>query len=439
MLAAPMAEPSLEINMTLNLVRFIDRTRSLALFIPLVAAAPLGCFKGGPDDVGLVDTTTTESAGTSTEGCDIGSLGCACTGGNGCNQGLECSNGICEEIVAVCGNTMVEPGEDCDDGNADNTDSCTELCQAPSCTDGIVSGDEIAADCGIAACGVGCAFGEPCTIANDCLFPVCGPDGDDGMICQHPHACRDYLMFTPDAEDGNLIIDPDGADGPVEEMEVFCHMSKDGGGWTLVFVSSDDDVDTWTWNNRAKLAAEADTVGDLENLNHDFMSPAYHQIGATDLLFIHQPSDVWAHYANVGDGSMTLGQIVLAAGSPVCNYMLGGNGFELAGGTLTQSGMLCDTDLYFNLGDHEMDLNSCMDFGSGSNTASFGPVWSADKGAGCPFDDPAEFGLGPHGPCGACPPDFPSTEFPFLGFANALSLNAGDPGSAENYMQIYVR
>lgn len=434
MLTAPVAEPPLEINMTLHL----SSIKSLAILVPLVVAAQLGCFKGGPDDAG-VTVAATESGTSTEEGCQVGTEGCACTGGNGCDQGLECVNGTCEPIVADCGNQVIEGDETCDDGDNDNTDDCTTLCQAPSCSDGIVSGEEIATDCGIAACGVGCDFGEPCTIANDCLFPVCGPDGDGGMSCQNPRNCQEYLMFETGAQDGVLTIDPDGADGDMAPMDVFCHQSKDGGGWTLVFVASDDDVDTWTWNERAKLAAEVAVVGDLANLNLDFMSPAYHALPVTDLLFIHQPSDVWAHYANVGDGSATLGQIVLAAGSPVCDYMLGGNGYELAGGTLTASGMLCDTDLYFNLGDHEMDLNSCMDFGSGSNTASFGPVWSADKGAGCPFDDPAEFGLGPHGPCGACPMNFPSTEFNYLGFGNALNLNAGTPGAGENYMQIYIR
>lgn len=433
--------------MLLNLVPHTGRPRSIALLLPLVSLASLvslviaspGCFKGGDDgDVGIAETSTDTSTSTET-GCEVGTLGCACTGGNGCDDGLECNGGVCEEIVAVCGDQVVEGDEQCDDGNANNTDACTELCMEPSCEDGIVSGDEIATDCGIAACAVACTFGEPCTIANDCLFPVCGPDGDNGMICQHPRSCLEFQSFTPNAQDGIITIDPDGADGDVPEMDVLCHMSKSGGGWTLVFVASDDDVDTWTWNNRAKMAAEVAEVGSLDTPNLDFMSPAYHAIPASDLLFIHQPSDVWAHYANVGSGTTTLGEIILAAGSPVCDYMLDDMGVELAAGTLTSSGMLCDTDLYFNLGDHEMDLNSCMDFGSGSNTASFGPVWSANKGAGCPFDDPAEFGLGPHGPCGACPANFPSTEFNYLGFGNALGLNTGTAGEGENYMQIYVR
>ncbi|KIG12668.1 hypothetical protein DB30_01156 [Enhygromyxa salina] len=401
---------------------------------------PLACFRGGSDEVGSLDTSTTADTSTTDEPCDVGTLDCECTSGDGCNAGLVCNGGICEEIVAVCGNSEIETGELCDDGNSDNTDSCTTLCMPPSCDDGIVSGDEIAVDCGIAACNMGCDFGEACTIANDCLFPVCGPGGrNDTNICQLPISCQDWRAFNPAAGDGVIAIDPDGAAGPIPEMDVFCHMSKSGGGWTLVFTASDDGENTWTWNNRAKLAGEPDTVGSLDMTHLDFMSPAYHALPATDLLFVHQPSDVWAHYANVGVGAQTLGDIIVAAGSPVCDYSLAGNGHELAAGTLTESGQLCDTDLYFNLGDHEMDLVSCMDFGSGSNTASFGPVWSADKGAGCPFDDPAEFGLGPHGPCGVCPMQFPSTEFNYLGFANALNLNTGAQGAGENYMQIYVR
>jgi hypothetical protein len=424
------------INMPLNSVSLAGYSR----FILLALVLPLACFKGGSDDVGATETSSTSTdTGTTDETCDIGTLDCPCTGGNACDTGLVCTAGVCTPIIAVCGNGDVEDGEECDDANADNTDACTTLCTAPSCEDGIVSGDEIATDCGIAACNVGCDFGEPCTIANDCLFPVCAPGPDEIDICQLPISCLDWRSFNVAAGDGNISIDPDGATGPVAPMDVFCHMSKDGGGWTLVFTASDDGEDTWTWNNRAKMAGEPDVVGTLDAINRDFMSPAYHAIPATDLLFIHQPSTVWAHYANVGVGGQTLGDIILAAGSPVCDYALGGNGLELAGGTLTESGMLCDTDLYFNLGDHEMDIAACMDFGSGSNTASFGPVWSADKSAGCPFDDPAEFGLGPHGPCGVCPDEFPGMEFNYLGYGNALNLNTGTPGSGENYMQIYVR
>jgi hypothetical protein len=192
------------------------------------------------------------------------------------------------------------------------------------------------------------------------------------------------------------------------------------------------------------VASEPFTIGSLDDLNRDYMSGAYHALPAVDLLFIHQPSDVWAQYNGVSApmSDMSLGDIIVAAGSPVCDLSIAGAGVPLAAGTLTQSGLLCDTDLYFNLGDHELieqDPMTCNDFGSGSNTASFGPVWSASKDNNCPFDDPAEYGIGPHGPCGACPANFASSEFNYLGYANALNLNSGQQGQGQNFMQIYVR
>jgi cysteine-rich repeat protein len=411
----------------------------VAMFVAITL--PLACFKGDdgpPTGDGESESETTDD----TEGtCPVATEGCPCTGGGGCDQGLECSEGTCIPIQAVCGNGQVEADEACDDGNDDDTDSCTSLCGPPTCDDGIVSGDETDVDCGMEACNVGCDFGQACLSVADCEFPLCGPaaEGGEGMVCEYPTSCANWLENNPGATDNTYVIDPDGAAGEIPEMDVFCHMSKDGGGWTLVFVSSDDDVDTWTWNDRAKMAGEITEVGSLASTNLDFMSLAYHQLPFTDLLFIHQPSNVWAHYAGVGDGLSSIGQTIDAMASPVCDYNLAGQGVALVGGTLTASGMLCDTDLYFNLGDHEISLDDCMDFGSGSNTASFGPVWSANKMDGCPFDDPAEFALGPHGPCGACPESFPATEFNYLGYANALSLNTGDLHVGENYMQMYVR
>lgn len=421
-------------------------TAGLNRFAMLVAfSLPLACFKGGTDDP-VADGTGTET-GTETdteEPCEVATDGCACTTGGGCNPGLECSEGICGPIQSVCGNSQIEPGEACDDGNDDNTDTCTTLCQPPSCDDGIVSGAEVDVDCGAEACGIGCDFGQACLSEEDCAFPRCGPatiPGPDGDLtsCQLPTSCLEWLSENLGADDNIYMIDPDGEAGPIPAMDVFCHMAKDGGGWTLIFVASDDNVNTWTWNDRAKLANEPTTVGSLSATNLDFMSPAYHTLPFTETLFIHQPSNVWAQYGEVSDGVKNMGQRVFETGAPVCDYDLAGQGFPLLNGTLTASGDLCDTDLYFNLGDHELSLTECMNFGSGSNSAAFGPVWNANNGAGCPFDDPAEYGIGPHGPCGACPANFVSTEFNYLGYANALSLNSGTPKAGENYLQMYVR
>ncbi|MDC0673977.1 SBBP repeat-containing protein [Nannocystis radixulma] len=72
---------------------------------------------------------------------------------------------------ASCGNGVLDPGEACDDGNADETDACTTLCNAPSCSDGLESGDESDLDCG-GSCG-GCAVGQGCGGDGDCLGGAC--------------------------------------------------------------------------------------------------------------------------------------------------------------------------------------------------------------------------------------------------------------------------
>ena len=72
-----------------------------------------------------------------------------------------------------------------------------------------------------------------------------------------------------------------------------------GGGWTLVLVSSSDGVETWTWNNQTLWTTNQTPVGTLEALNEDFKSPAYHTTKYRDIAFIHQPSGVWAVYNDV--------------------------------------------------------------------------------------------------------------------------------------------
>lgn len=402
---------------------------------PLLVAASVGlavgCFNatGSDDDVSEDETTDTS--------CDPGTLDCPCNEGM-CDAGLMCEDDTCvEEDLSECGNGIVEGDEACDDGNDVNTDTCTTLCMPPSCEDGILSGFETDVDCG-GDCEDGCDFADACLEDADCAFPNCNPDS---LQCDPPLSCFHQQMVVPSTQTGVYWIDVDGSgpDSQYDPEQVECHTTKDGGGWTLVFTASDDDVDTWTWNNRAMMANEVGTVGDVNFPEIDYMAAAYHQLPFEDMLFIHQPSNVWAHYGAVSDGTMTVGEVVAGTASPNCDFNLAGNGFELVGGTLTANATLCDTDLYFNLGDHEGAIADCEDFGAPANTATFGPVWSSNFGDGCPFDDPAEVGVGPHGPCGACPAGFASMEFNGLGYAAALDLNTGTQGAGENYLQMYVR
>jgi hypothetical protein len=118
---------------------------------------------------------------------------------------------------------------------------------------------------------------------------------------------------------------------------------------------------------------------------------------------------------------------------------MAGNGHPLTGGTLTLGGTMCDTDLYFNLGDHEIDLAYCQSYSGTWNHATYGPVWSHGNNNGCPFDDPSAHGLGPANPCPSCDTASDITESRGMGFASTQGFNSGSTGTKANYMQVYVR
>ncbi len=85
-----------------------------------------------------------------------------------------------------CGNGVVEDGEDCDDGNADNTDACVEGCKAATCGDGFVHAD-------VEGCDDGNDIDDDlCT--NMCALPSCG----DGIV-QDGEACDDGNADDTDA------------------------------------------------------------------------------------------------------------------------------------------------------------------------------------------------------------------------------------------------
>lgn len=83
--------------------------------------------------------------------------GTACIDGQG--EALQCSQGICK--APLCGDFIIDPGEECDDGMLGNSDTepnaCRENCQLPTCGDGVV-------DNGVA---LGEVFSEQCDDGAD--------------------------------------------------------------------------------------------------------------------------------------------------------------------------------------------------------------------------------------------------------------------------------
>jgi len=97
-----------------------------------------------------------------------------------------------------CGNTSLEPGESCDDGNSAACDGCSHLCQVESTPPCPSDGNECTADC---TPGGGCTYqprtGESCSDdGNLCTADVCNAFA----LCKHPvRVCNDGVACTIDS------------------------------------------------------------------------------------------------------------------------------------------------------------------------------------------------------------------------------------------------
>ena len=82
------------------------------------------------------------------------------------------------DVCGLCGDGDINGREECDDGNVDNADGCTNTCTLPMCGDGVVQGVE--------ECDDGNTNdNDPCT--NACTNAICG----DGVVFEGLEACDD--------------------------------------------------------------------------------------------------------------------------------------------------------------------------------------------------------------------------------------------------------
>ncbi|MCC7384332.1 MAG: hypothetical protein IT384_20975 [Deltaproteobacteria bacterium] len=177
----------------------------------------------------------------------------------------------------VCGNNLEESGEDCDDGNTvDDGNGCSARCQNnASCGNGAVEGLFESCDPGLTACcnstcdgalgtGAPCraATGE-CDVVETCDGTSLDCPADraqtDGTLCStcplgsdcagcFGGACLDSRSFCADlldrgqsTGDGVYTVRPAATasvTAATSTMSVFCDMTTDGGGWTMVYKKS---------------------------------------------------------------------------------------------------------------------------------------------------------------------------------------------------------
>src|SRR5205807_2566240 len=95
--------------------------------------------------------------------------------------------------TAVCGNGVVEAGEECDDGNANDCDACSNGCTlVTGCGDGVVCGNEQCDDGNGASCdgcSASCAL-EPGGRCGDGVVDAscneqCDPPGPGSPECNY--------------------------------------------------------------------------------------------------------------------------------------------------------------------------------------------------------------------------------------------------------------
>ena len=171
-----------------------------------------------------------------------------------CDPGIDAS---CPASCVTCGDGLLNSGEECDDANLSNEDSCLNDCTAARCGDGFIkeggeecddgnasNEDGCLADCNLARCGDGFINPgvEACDDGNDvdtddcvsCRNATCG----DGFVRAGAEACDDGNEFNDDSCLVGCVVATCG-DGFV--------WSKDGGDeqCDLLPVINQDDCDAY--------------------------------------------------------------------------------------------------------------------------------------------------------------------------------------------------
>ena len=233
-----------------------SQLRSLAGAVALVLAC------GGEEIPGTAgQTSETSTSEVATTGEDVTSGEEVTTGsetsgrcgdgvvdaGEGCDEGAaNQAAGACTPACQpqACGDGYVGISEGCDDGNLINGDACTSECKSPTCGDGVVQDGVEECDDGDADNSDGCL--------NNCKLAVCGDsyvysghEGCDDGNTQNDDACLDnckvakcgdgYVHTGVEAcDDGNK----DNSDGCLQ----MCIIATCGDGYVHEGVEACDDA-----------------------------------------------------------------------------------------------------------------------------------------------------------------------------------------------------
>lgn len=188
-----------------------------------------------------------------------------------------------------------------------------------------------------------------------------------------PASCLQAFQ-NGETETGLYQIDLTGGDED-DAFEVYCDMTRKGGGWTLVGVMADDGNDYWTWNNRVVTYDGVSTTGSLSNLSADFQSQAWHDLPGNEVLFTKAGNiSDFLYYPTILSGG-TLGDKYPNG----TNTIVGEFNASDVSGTWWQE-TACSTDYTMSLTHPDSDQH-------GWSEGSWGFVWRSSNNEGCNYDD----------------------------------------------------
>ena len=146
--------------------------------------------------------------------------------------------GVSLIVLAACGDVVV---------SAPTTPDCQAACRAgETCVAGVCV--EGAADAGVPA-GSDAGVTPVADAGPPADAGITIPSGDGQSAETAAVSCQQLLVDYPDTESDVFWIDPDGAQGPVEPMQLFCGMEYDNGGWTQVARLNYGDQVWDAWSN----------------------------------------------------------------------------------------------------------------------------------------------------------------------------------------------
>ncbi len=193
-----------------------------------------------------------------------------------CNDGASAASPAGTE---VCGDGL---DNDCngDVDDADATDASTWYADTDADTYGDANNSTL-------ACTQPTGYVSDATDCNDNDAAVV-PDANGDCYLG---SCLDLLNAGRSTGDGLYTIDPSGSSA----YEVYCDMTTDGGGWTMVANISDDGSDVWSQFMPAQDAGlwdDSTTLGTAVSFTTDYKSQAYMDVPSTDLLIQEAQANV---------------------------------------------------------------------------------------------------------------------------------------------------